>query len=100
MQFAGNLEARLEGFEPPTRGLGMRRDRYYGILACRQLLPMYVVFDVSAPPIILASSAQFWSGCSTVAVIYASSEHRKGQARIKDAGESSVKRGGGADRSR
>ena len=58
---------RLEGFEPPTPGLGMRqrllfRTDLLGNLAC--------LYDFRRFPValILFRSAPFWPGCSTVAV--------------------------------
>ena|SRR5215204_2268885 len=69
------LEARLEGFEPPTRGLGMRRHSSYTILTCRQIPHIYAVFDVPGAFVFLLSSAQFWPGCSTVAVNSLTSDH-------------------------
>jgi hypothetical protein len=58
-RFAGLLGARLEGFEPPTRGLGNRRHSSYTILACQQIPLIYAVFDVSGASVFLLSSAQF-----------------------------------------
>jgi hypothetical protein len=59
---------RLEGFEPPTRGLGMRPHSSHTILVCQQIPLIYAVFSYSGASIFLLSSAPFWSGCSTVAV--------------------------------
>jgi hypothetical protein len=62
---------RLEGFEPPTRGLGKRLHRSYAVLVCQRIPLIYAVFDVLGTSVFLLSSAQFWSGCSTVAVHFA-----------------------------
>jgi hypothetical protein len=59
---------RLEGFEPPTRGLGMRLHSSYTILACQQISPIYAVFGDADASNFLLSSAPCWPGCSTVAV--------------------------------
>src|SRR5215210_1038365 len=46
----------------------MRRYSSYTILACQQIPLIYAVFGVSGASVFLLSSAQFWPGCSTVAV--------------------------------
>jgi hypothetical protein len=59
LPFAGLLEARLEGFEPPTRGLGMRRHSSYTILTHPPLSLIYAVIRVSGASVFLLSSVQF-----------------------------------------
>ncbi len=67
-RFAGLLGVRLEGFEPPTRGLGMRTYSSHAILACQQIPLIYALFSDSGAYVFLLSSAPPWYGCSTLLV--------------------------------
>jgi hypothetical protein len=58
-RFAGVSGVRLEGFEPPTRGLGMRLHRFHAILVCQQIPLIYSVFRRSTWDVMPLYSAPF-----------------------------------------
>jgi hypothetical protein len=68
LHFAGLSGVCLEGFEPPTRGLGMRTYGSHTILACQQIPLIYAVFSDSGASVFLLCSTPFCLGCSTVTV--------------------------------